>query len=167
MSLRLFYNQLENALQVNTIQNQLKISNGTNTIIHNFDTNNNYDIKHSDGTDLISFSSSKQLTNDCILHGHIQNRVAPLQRTLAEHSSTINDHENRLGTIETSTETNDNIQELANSIIHEYVHYKQNMKHYQILAMYLPDHKNPMEIEASKVAQKDTKKCLKDLFQIK
>jgi len=116
MSLRLFYNQLENALQVNTIQNQLKISNGSSTIIHNFDAQNNYDIKHSDGTDLISFSASKALTNDCILHGHIQNSVAPLQRTLAEHTTSINDHENRLGTIETSTETNDNIQELQNKI---------------------------------------------------
>lgn len=62
---------------------------------------------------------------------------------------------------------NDNLDELANSIIHEYIHYKQNMKHYQILAMYLPDHKNPMEIEARKIAKRDTKKCLKELFQIK
>lgn len=62
---------------------------------------------------------------------------------------------------------NDSLDELANSIIHEYVHYKQNMKHYQILAMYLPDHKNPMEIEARKVAQKDTKKCLKYLYENK
>lgn len=62
---------------------------------------------------------------------------------------------------------NDNLDELANSIIHEYIHYKQNMKHYQILAMYLPDHKNPMEIEARKIAKRDAKKCLKELFQIK
>lgn len=61
---------------------------------------------------------------------------------------------------------NDNIQELTNSIIHEYVHYKQNMKHYQILSMYLPDHKNPMEIEANKIANKDTKKCIKELFNL-
>jgi hypothetical protein len=41
------------------------------------------------------------------------------------------------------------------------------MKHYQILAMYLPDHKNPMEIEATKIAKRDTKKCLKELFDTK
>ena len=62
---------------------------------------------------------------------------------------------------------NDNLPELVNSIIHEYVHYKQNMKHYQILALYLPDHKNPMEIEATKIAKRDTKKCLKELFGTK
>ena len=62
---------------------------------------------------------------------------------------------------------NDNLPELVNSIIHEYVHYKQNMKHYQILALYLPDHKNPMEIEATKIAKRDTKKCLKELFSTK
>lgn len=59
---------------------------------------------------------------------------------------------------------NTNLEDLANSIIHEYCHYKQNMRHYQILALYLPDNKNPMEIEAERIAKKDTKKCLKELF---
>jgi hypothetical protein len=58
------------------------------------------------------------------------------------------------------------LYELANSIIHEYTHYKQNMRHYQILALYLSDDKNPMEIEAHRVAKKDTKKCLKEVFNI-
>ena len=58
------------------------------------------------------------------------------------------------------------LYELANSIIHEYTHYKQNMRHYQILALYLPDEKNPMEIEAHRIAKKDTKKCLKEVFNI-
>ena len=61
---------------------------------------------------------------------------------------------------------NDNLPELINSIIHEYVHYKQNMKHYQILSLYLPDHKNPMVIEASKIAKRDSKKCLKEVFNV-
>lgn len=69
-------------------------------------------------------------------------------------------------TIFINKDKNDNLEELANSIIHEYVHYKQNMKHYQILALYLPDNKNPMEIEADKIAKKDTKKCLKEVFGI-
>lgn len=58
------------------------------------------------------------------------------------------------------------LYELANSIIHEYTHYKQNMRHYQILALYLPDNKNPMEIEAHRIAKKDSKKCIKELFNI-
>lgn len=63
-------------------------------------------------------------------------------------------------------EKNNNIKELANSIIHEYIHYKQNMKHYQILAMYLPDNKNPLEKEAAKIANRDAKKCIKELFNL-
>jgi len=58
------------------------------------------------------------------------------------------------------------LYELASSIIHEYTHYKQNMRHYQILSLYLPDNKHPMEIEAYKIANKDTKKCVKELFGI-
>lgn len=69
-------------------------------------------------------------------------------------------------TIFINKDQNDNLPELINSIIHEYVHYKQNMKHYQILSLYLPDNKNPMEIEASKIAKRDTKKCLKEVFNI-
>lgn len=60
---------------------------------------------------------------------------------------------------------NTSIKELTNSVIHEYIHYKQNMKHYQILSLYLSDEKNPMEIEARKIAQRDTKKCIKELFE--
>jgi hypothetical protein len=40
------------------------------------------------------------------------------------------------------------------------------MKHYQILALYLPDNKNPMEIEAERISKKDAKKCLKELFGV-
>jgi hypothetical protein len=69
-------------------------------------------------------------------------------------------------TIFIAKDLNKDIKELTNSIIHEYTHYKQNMRHYQILALYLPDHKNPMEIEAERIANKDTKKCIKELFGI-
>lgn len=55
--------------------------------------------------------------------------------------------------------------QLANSIIHEYTHYKQNSRHYDVLSQYLPYHKNPMEIEAKQVAKRDTRKCLKEIMQ--
>lgn len=61
---------------------------------------------------------------------------------------------------------NDTLEELVNSIIHEYIHYKQNMKHYRILSQYLPDSKHPLEIEAYRIANRDTKKCLKEVFSI-
>lgn len=54
--------------------------------------------------------------------------------------------------------------QLANTIIHEYTHYKQNASHYHILSLYLPYSKNPMEIEANEVAKRDTRKCLKEVF---
>jgi Zn-dependent peptidase ImmA (M78 family) len=65
------------------------------------------------------------------------------------------------GVIFINKNQNTSLYDLANSIIHEYTHYKQNMKHYQILSLYLPNHKHPMEIEAEKIAKRDTKKCLK------
>jgi hypothetical protein len=40
------------------------------------------------------------------------------------------------------------------------------MKHYQVLALYLDRDKHPMEIEANEVADRDTKKCLKEVFNI-
>lgn len=61
-------------------------------------------------------------------------------------------------------EKNQDLKELVNSIIHEYIHYKQNMKHYQILSLYHTDRDNPLEIEARKIANRDTKKCIKELF---
>jgi hypothetical protein len=61
---------------------------------------------------------------------------------------------------------NKNLYDLTNSILHEYTHYKQNPKHYEILSLYLPYSKNPLEIAADEIAIKDTKKCLKELFQI-
>lgn len=69
-------------------------------------------------------------------------------------------------TIFINKDQNDSLDELVNSMIHEYTHYKQNMKHYQILSLYLTDSKNPMEIEADKIAKRDTKKCLKEVFDI-
>jgi len=58
------------------------------------------------------------------------------------------------------------LPDLVNTVIHEYTHYKQNMKHYQVLALYLDRDKHPMEIEANEVADRDTKKCLKEVFNI-
>ena len=67
-------------------------------------------------------------------------------------------------TIYINKDMNHDIPELVNSIIHEYTHYKQNMTHYQILSLYLSDEQNPLEIEAHEIADRDTQKCLKELF---
>ena len=62
-------------------------------------------------------------------------------------------------------EDHKSIRTLINSIIHEYTHYKQNMRHYDILSQYLPYNRNPLEIEANKVARRDTKKCLQEIME--
>ena len=69
------------------------------------------------------------------------------------------------GVIFINKEDHPNLKVLANSIIHEYTHYKQNSRHYHVLSMYLPYHKNPLEIEANRIANRDTKKCLKEIFE--
>lgn len=58
-----------------------------------------------------------------------------------------------------------NLRTLVNSIIHEYTHYKQNMRHYDILSQYLPYNRNPLEIEANRIARRDTKKCLREISE--
>lgn len=116
MSLRLFYNEIQQALQFNTIQNKLEITNGQNVITHTFDASGNYDISHSDGTDLISFDTNKTLTNDCVLYNHVNTRIQPINRTLATHTTTLSNHESRIGVIENSTETTTSITDLQNRI---------------------------------------------------
>jgi hypothetical protein len=69
-------------------------------------------------------------------------------------------------TIFINKEQHTTLEDLANSVIHEYTHYKQNMKHYQILALYLDNDKHPMEIEANEIAERDSKKCIKEVFNI-
>lgn len=55
------------------------------------------------------------------------------------------------------------LQDLIDTIIHEYTHYLQNMYHYQIIAKYLESDQHPMEIEAESISQRDGPECLKYL----
>lgn len=55
------------------------------------------------------------------------------------------------------------LKDLADTIIHEYTHYLQNMYHYQIISKYLEHYQHPMEISAEDTAQKDSPECLKYL----
>ena len=56
------------------------------------------------------------------------------------------------------------LYQLANSIIHEYTHYKQNSHHYQIISQYISYREHPLEIEANAIAKRDTRKCLKEIL---
>ena len=58
------------------------------------------------------------------------------------------------------------IKELAKTIIHEYTHYRQNMKHYHVLSEYLSYKNNPLEKQATKTSTRDYKKCLSELKKI-
>lgn len=79
-------------------------------------------------------------------------------------TNTIAFYDDHDGIIYINKDENKNLRALANSIIHEYTHYKQNMRHYDVLSMYLPYKSNPLEIEANQIAKRDTKKCLKDIL---
>lgn len=64
----------------------------------------------------------------------------------------------------------ENIEDLASTLIHEYVHYKQNIKvDYAVLAKYFDpstdDH--PLEREAEEISKRDTRLCLLEVFGIK
>jgi hypothetical protein len=105
MALRRYYNEDNGGFNMNTVERELKITNGTNYILHKYDASGNYDISHSDGTDLISFTNSKSLTTDCQLYGHIQSRVDPLNTMVSSHTSTIADHAVRITAVESATDS--------------------------------------------------------------
>ena len=61
-------------------------------------------------------------------------------------------------------EDHKNLYKLANSIIHEYTHYIQNPHHYDVLSKYISYKYHPMEKEANAVANRDTRKCLREIM---
>lgn len=58
------------------------------------------------------------------------------------------------------------LEELAKTLIEEYVHYIQNHTLYQTLSKQFRYELHPMEIEAKKIAKKDYKRCVKYLKRI-
>jgi Zn-dependent peptidase ImmA (M78 family) len=62
-----------------------------------------------------------------------------------------------------------NIEELTSTVIHEYTHYKQNMRvDWRVLSKYFDPTSNdhPLEKEAEDVSQRDTHSCIKEVFGI-
>ena len=69
------------------------------------------------------------------------------------------------GTIYINKDEHKSLKVLVNTMIHEYTHSLQNSHHYHVLSMYLPYRKNPLEIEADRVANRDTKRCLREIVE--
>jgi hypothetical protein len=70
------------------------------------------------------------------------------------------------GTLFVNKQKIETVEELAKTIIHEYVHYRYHkMKDYQILSKYLDDENNPMEIEARLIESRDYGRCIEDIKQ--
>lgn len=61
---------------------------------------------------------------------------------------------------------NKSFTELVKTIIHEYAHYKQNMKHYAVLSEYLSYNNNPLEKQAQKITDRDYRKCILELKKL-
>jgi Zn-dependent peptidase ImmA (M78 family) len=68
------------------------------------------------------------------------------------------------GVIFINKDDHKSLKVLVNTMIHEYTHYLQNSHHYHVLSLYLPYRKHPLEIEADRVANRDTKKCLREIL---
>lgn len=61
------------------------------------------------------------------------------------------------------------IEDLASTVIHEYVHYKQNIKvDWRVLSKYFDSESldHPLEREAHEVSERDFPTCLKEIFDI-
>lgn len=61
------------------------------------------------------------------------------------------------------------LQDLVSTVIHEYTHYKQNMRvDWKVLCKYFDpttlDH--PLEREAEEIAERDSASCLKEVFDV-
>jgi Zn-dependent peptidase ImmA (M78 family) len=74
-------------------------------------------------------------------------------------------YDDQEGVIFINKDDHKSLNVLVNTMIHEYTHYLQNPHHYHVLSLYLPYTKHPLEIEADKVARRDTKKCLKEITE--
>ena len=63
-----------------------------------------------------------------------------------------------------NSQVHDNLEELANTIIHEYAHYRYHAKstYYQLDRDYDHD-EHPMEKQADRIAKRDQKKCVQEL----
>jgi hypothetical protein len=67
-----------------------------------------------------------------------------------------------------SKDKHSSLADLVDTVIHEYTHYKQNIKvDFRILSKYFEsDDQHPLEIEARSTADRDTPICLKEVFGI-
>lgn len=59
-----------------------------------------------------------------------------------------------------SRDKHQTLEDLVDTIIHEYTHYKQSMHHYAIIGLYLEPYDNPLEKEAEQIAERDSPECL-------
>jgi Zn-dependent peptidase ImmA (M78 family) len=70
------------------------------------------------------------------------------------------------GTIFVNKDKVKSVEELVKTIIHEYCHYKRHkMEDYQVLSKYLSDDKNPMEIEAIRIEERDYSRCIREITE--
>lgn len=82
-----------------------------------------------------------------------------------EGPATMAYYDDETGVIFINKDDHRSLRELVNTVIHEYTHYLQNSHHYHVLSLYLPYRKHPLEIEADRVASRDTKKCLREITE--
>jgi len=91
---------LESANEINT---KSTYELGNVSFSHLIDASGNFHLQNNAGSvKLLSFDSSNNLL-DCATKTHVANQVAPVNRTLTNHTLTLTDHETRLSNVESGS----------------------------------------------------------------
>lgn len=82
------------------VSNSSTFTNGSASVTHSIDNSGAYHIKNdATGTNLLSVHSDNSML-DCAVKQHVYDSTAPLNRTVASHTSSINVHDSRLTSLE-------------------------------------------------------------------
>lgn len=86
----------------NEINTKSTYAMGDTSFSHLIDSSGNFHIQNNSGAiKLLSFDNSNNLL-DCAVKTHVANQVAPINRTLTNHTLTLTDHETRVTNLENS-----------------------------------------------------------------
>jgi uncharacterized protein (DUF433 family) len=75
-------------------------------------------------------------------------------------------YDDYLNLIFINRQSHNHVNELTKTVIEEYIHYTQSEKEYQRLAEIYSYSKHPLELQAKYRANKDYKRCVKELKKI-
>lgn len=88
--------------------NSFTIKENVNTIVHQVDENTGeYVIKNANNNKILSVNLDGTLTQPSFIKSHISNSILPVSQQVAIHQGKINQHEDRLSSVENNLGIND------------------------------------------------------------